>query len=120
MPPRHARVSEHHCPTSHSPRFRDLYWRNLGRKTTTVLPAILLNIKTVWRVAGAPGVEYDGGDVVCVSVERLHAGLGLVVPDLHQVVVRARQQVRLGGVRGGIQTWGYSKEAVWTLTCPRG
>lgn len=42
-----------------------------------------------------PWVEDDCGHVVRVALEGLHAGFGLVVPDLDLVVVRARQQVRL-------------------------
>ena len=34
-------------------------------------------------------VEQDGADVVPMAFQRLHAGLGLVVPHLGQFVVRA-------------------------------
>ena len=43
---------------------------------------------------GELGVEAHRADVVRVSLERLHARLGLVVPDLYQLVVRAGDEVR--------------------------
>ena len=39
-------------------------------------------------------MEAHRADVVRVPLERLHARLGLVVPDLHQLVVRAGDEVR--------------------------
>lgn len=36
-----------------------------------------------------PLVEQHGRDVVAVPLQGLHAGLGLVVPDLHRAIVGA-------------------------------
>jgi len=44
---------------------------------------------------GQPRVEADGHHVVRVPLQRLHAGLRLVVPHLDRAVVRAREQVGL-------------------------
>src|SRR5690348_16199478 len=40
-------------------------------------------------------MEDGGGDVVRVTLERLHAGLVLIVPDLGQLVVAAGDKVGL-------------------------
>ena len=45
-------------------------------------------------------VEHDRAHVVRVPVQRLHDALRLVVPDLHRLVVRAGEEVRL--VAGGV------------------
>ena len=51
-------------------------------------------------------VEADGRDVVGMSLQRLDAGLGLVVPDLDQLVVSAGDQVRT------VTTWRVWKSEV--------
>ena len=41
------------------------------------------------------GVEQHRSDIMCVPLQRLHAGLGLIVPDTHLVVISAGEEVGL-------------------------